>query len=129
MIIAERFGCTPHRVRNRRIRLVGNRQPSSTERWTAQEDAIVEEKKAAGYKTKVIVLFLPGRSIDAIDHRWGQYLRLSTSSSMSPYGKHSGCQYTDADVQHIIHLRIEQRLSFTQIGSQLGRSVFSIYRI
>lgn len=125
--IADKLGCSPNRVRDRRLRNSRLQQPSSTESWTAQEDKILKEKKEAGLATTEIVNFLPGRNLDSIYRRWRIHLHSGASSSSSK--SRSRGPYTDANIRHIIDLRTNQHFSLQQIALRLGRSLYSIQSV
>ena len=91
-------------------------------RWTPEEDAMLLEKARQGLSQLEISHYVPGRSIDAIAYRL-RNLRfaeeMATQSAKPP-------RITDADLQRIIDMRLNEHMTFLEISMRLGRSYDSI---
>jgi len=99
----------------------GSLKPSSRAPWTAEEDSILLAERQAGYAFKDI--YIPGRSHVAMQKRWSLCLdakRVKTAASRSRR------KVTDADVERIIDLRINERKSMRDIAVMMERSERSI---
>ena len=108
-----------HSVKNRVAALRSGRlEPSSRMPWTAEEDAVLIAKRQARCPYKDI--HLPGRSTMALQARWKFVLNpelMEPSRATKP-----GEKVTDAEVERIIHLRVNENKSLREIANELGVS-------
>jgi transposase-like protein len=93
---------------------LGSRKP-----WTAEEDSILLAKRQAGCGFKDI--FIPGRSRMACQERWKSYTNPENVDPKKYGTRYTDAEVTDAEVQRIIDLRINERKSLKDIAKDMGR--------
>lgn len=114
-------------VVNRRLHLLraGIKAKSTCiEFWTPQEDAILHEKRGVGLPVEQLVEYLPGRTVDAIKHRW--YVVVKDSHLEKAMRKRQNKHWTSAEKQRLVEMRYKEGLSFDSIARSLGRSSMSV---
>lgn len=118
--ISKELGRSPTSVTHRVMRL-RNGVTLTKRRWTAAEDAVIEEKLRQGLSETEISKCIPGRSPGAIGYRT---LRLSTQGTVSKVG-----DFTDAQIQHMIKMVLEEGRSVVEAAAELGCSYVLAYRL
>jgi hypothetical protein len=103
----------------------GRVEPSSYKPWTAEEDSILLAQRQAGCRAQDMVL--PGRSMKACYSRWALIRNLESIEELHDANPRK--EFTHAELQRIIDLRVIERKSTADIGKELGRTEKSIRNV
>jgi hypothetical protein len=108
-------------IRHRRTQLKAGISAGKTKYnkpWTSEEDATILEKLRQGLRFQEIPQYVPGRRLDSIVTR-ARLIRLGEATGMKS-GK--SWHITNADVQLMIDMRLNQRKTLPEVAIQLGRT-------
>ncbi|KAM0701232.1 hypothetical protein Q7P35_011593 [Cladosporium inversicolor] len=133
--IAAGFGgdISPSHIERRlRVLRLGKPAVRSREKWTPAEDALLIQMKQDGLRVEEIAAQLPGRTVSAVQGRWTNHImqRAPDSRQVKPLPlKRSGTEWSDAELQRVIDLRVKERKSLIDIARDLGRSISSVRKV
>lgn len=119
---------TMHHVSYRLQKLRGEIQPghaSSRTRWSDHEDTVLKEKREAGFSTRQIVPFLPGRSVKAISLRYCTIKRRDVGA-VPP--TNSNKPWSPEEKQRAIDMLTVDGLSLEVVSERLGRTKVAVQR-
>jgi hypothetical protein len=108
-------------IRHRRTHLKAGNSAGKTKSykpWTSEEDATILEKLRQGLRFQEMTQYVPGRRLNSIVTR-ARLIRLGESLGMKS-GK--PWHITSADVQLMIDMRLNQRMTLPEVATQLGRT-------
>ena len=99
---------------------------SKRQRWSAEEDAILFRGRQQGLRIEEIVPQLPGRSSQSVAARWFDHLLHRARDQRESCQLKGRRRWTDAELQGMIKMRVDERRSFADIATELGRSHKSV---
>ena len=111
---------------SRRVHVLKAPRPSKRQKWSAEEDAILIQRRQEGLRIEDIVAQLPGRSLQAVHSRWYDQLLPITRDQHETWQSKGPRRWTDAELQRMIKMRVNERKSFADIATELGRSPKSV---
>lgn len=117
--IAANFDHRP-RLKNNwdRLAVLRDNKPSNGTLWTAEEDAILIQKREEGLRFVEIARHLPGRSHRAVYKRWFMNQRPDVRTS----GPSKRQSWTHSEMQQIIEMKLKQHMSYGDIATHFGCS-------